>query len=181
VKQSEGHILVTSEPGRGSTFKLYLPLAPEADAPAAATGAESTLAERPGHETVLLVEDEAAVRRLVSEVLRSAGYHVLSAEDGEMALELAQSYSEPIHLLVTDVIMPTVATHMAGSRPGIRILYMSGFTEDAVVRNGILNDSVAFIQKPFSPSQLLSLVRKLLDAPAVGQTAEPALGGDTPA
>jgi signal transduction histidine kinase/ActR/RegA family two-component response regulator len=186
VKQSEGHILVTSEPGRGSTFKLYLPLAPEADAPAAATGAESTLAERPGHETVLLVEDEAAVRRLVSEVLRSAGYHVLSAEDGEMALELAQSYSEPIHLLVTDVIMPkvggsAVATHMAGSRPGIRILYMSGFTEDAVVRNGILNDSVAFIQKPFSPSQLLSLVRKLLDAPAVGQTAEPALGGDTPA
>jgi DNA-binding NtrC family response regulator len=103
-----------------------------------------------------------------------------------MALELAQSYSEPIHLLVTDVIMPkvggsAVATHMAGSRPGIRILYMSGFTEDAVVRNGILNDSVAFIQKPFSPSQLLSLVRKLLDAPAVGQTAEPALGGDTPA
>jgi signal transduction histidine kinase/ActR/RegA family two-component response regulator len=185
VKQSDGHILVSSEPGRGSTFKLYLPLARETDAQAEAI-AETSVAAAPGHETVLLVEDETAVRKLVSEVLRSAGYHVLSADDGGTALNLAQGYGEPIHLLLTDVIMPkvggsAVASQLARTRPGLRILYMSGFTEDAVVRNGILNDSVAFLQKPFSPSQLLSLVRKLLDAPALGQTAQPSVGDDAPA
>jgi CheY-like chemotaxis protein len=185
VKQSDGHILVSSEPGRGSTFKLYLPLARETDAQAEAI-AETSVAAAPGHETVLLVEDETAVRKLVSEVLRSAGYHVLSADDGGTALYLAQGYGEPIHLLLTDVIMPkvggsAVASQLARTRPGLRILYMSGFTEDAVVRNGILNDSVAFLQKPFSPSQLLSLVRKLLDAPALGQTAQPSVGDDAPA
>ncbi|MBW8889667.1 MAG: response regulator [Fibrobacteres bacterium] len=185
VKQSEGHIMVTSEPGRGSTFKLYFPLAPEAGA-LEAKAAETPVAERPGHETVLLVEDEAAVRRLASEVLRSAGYHVLSAHDGEAALDLARRYAEPIHILVTDVIMPKlkgseVARQLARSRPDIRILYMSGFTEDAAVRNGILNDSVAFLQKPFSTSQLLSFVRKLLDAPAVGQAAQTSREGNAPA
>jgi len=179
VKQSEGNIMVTSEPGRGSTFKLYFPLAPDADT-LVAKAAETTVAERPGYETVLLVEDEAAVRRLASEVLSSAGYHVLSADNGEAALELAQRYAEPIHILVTDVIMPKLKGSEVASRPGIRILYMSGFTEDAAVRNGILNDSVAFLQKPFSTSQLLSLVRKLLDAPVVGQAAQPARAGDAP-
>jgi signal transduction histidine kinase/ActR/RegA family two-component response regulator len=185
VKQSEGHILVTSEPGRGSTFKLYLPLAQATDIVVETPAAESLVAQ-PGHETVLLVEDEAAVRKLVSEVLRSAGYQVLSADDGQMAQDLAEGYAEPIHLLLTDMIMPkvggsAVASRLSRSRPGIRILYMSGFTEDAVIRNGSLCDSAAFLPKPFSPSQLLSLVRKLLDAPARGQTAQTALGGDIPA
>jgi signal transduction histidine kinase/ActR/RegA family two-component response regulator len=182
IKQSEGHILVTSEPGRGSTFKLYLPFATEADAPSEAVPVEANATE-PGHETVLLVEDEPAVRKLVSEVLNAAGYQVLSAEDGEKALELARGHAGPIHLLLTDMIMPktggsAVASELARGRPGLRILYMSGFTEDAVIRNGILNDSVAFLQKPFSTSQLRSLVRKLLDAPAPGRPAQPARGND---
>jgi signal transduction histidine kinase/ActR/RegA family two-component response regulator len=190
VKQSEGHIMVTSEPGRGSTFKLYFPLAPEAAAAAGANpgeAAEASLAQRPGHETILLVEDEASVRKLVSEVLRSAGYHVLTADDGETALELAKRNAEPIHLLLTDVIMrkmggSALAGQLALSRPGLRIIYMSGFTEDAVIRNGILNDSVAFVQKPFSAPHLLSFIRKLLDAPTPSHAPHPtARGGDTQA
>ena len=182
VKQSDGHILVSSEPGRGSTFKLYLPLASQAEA-CDDTPAESLAVEGPGHETVLLVEDEAAVLRLVSEVLRSAGYQVLSADDGESALELARDYAGPIHLLLTDVIMPKmggseVARRLAQIRPGTRILYMSGFTEDAIIRNGILNDTVAFLPKPFSPAQLLSRVRKLLNTPSMSQPAHPAAGNE---
>jgi signal transduction histidine kinase/ActR/RegA family two-component response regulator len=185
VKQSEGHIMVTSEPDRGSTFKLYFPLAPQAEAAPAAGAAETAFAGRPGCETVLLVEDEGPVRRLVSEVLRSAGYHVLTADNGETALEMAQGHAGPIHLLVTDVIMPrmggsAVARRLAQDRPGLKVLYMSGFTEDAIVRNGILNDAIPFLQKPFSPAQLLARVRQFLDATVQTQFTPRAPGNDAP-
>jgi CheY-like chemotaxis protein len=186
VKQSEGHIMVTSEPGRGSTFKLYFPLARQDENPVEEKAAEPAAAEGIGHEIILLAEDEGAVRKLVYEVLRSAGYHVLADGDGEAALEQAQTWAGPIHLLITDVIMrkvggTEVARRLARSRPGLRVLYISGFTGDAIVRNGILDDSIAFLQKPFSPAQLLSRVRRILDASAPNPAVRPAPEGDVQA
>lgn len=170
VTQSEGHVVVVSKPGRGTTFKLYFPLAP-ADAQTPAVKPDSAIIVRPGSGTILVVEDEAPVRRLVTEVLESGGYTVLSADGGESALSLAASYNAPIQMLLTDVIMrdiggSIVARRLSALRPDIRVLYMSGFTDDAIVQNGILNASSSFIQKPFTPSQLLSKVGKVLDAPS---------------
>ena len=168
VKQSEGHILVFSEPGKGSTFKLYFPLAPAGEA-VPAKAADSSSASRPRCETILVVEDEGSVRKLVSEVLASSRYTVLSADSGEAALALAAAHGEPVHLLLTDVIMrdiggSEVARRLSTLLPGVKVLYMSGFTDDAIIRNGILNASSSFIQKPFTPSQLLAKVGKVLSA-----------------
>ncbi len=169
VKQGGGHVAVESEVGRGTTFRVYLP---RAEAPKAA---EASRADRPalppGGETVLLVEDEDAVRGLTRHVLRDCGYTVLEARDGAEAVRLAGQYQGRIDLLVTDVVMPRmsgreVAQRVAERHAGAKVLFVSGYTDDAVVRHGILEAEVAFLQKPFTPASLAAKVRDVLDSPA---------------
>ncbi len=170
VKQSNGYIWAYSEPGRGSTFKVYLPRVEE---PVAVGEIAPTVGRVPhGSETILLVEDDDGVRELVAGVLRDRGYTVLMAHDGDQALEIATEHPRDIHALVTDVVMPgmsgrQIAQRVAGQRPGIRVLYMSGYTDDAIVRHGVLEVGAAFIQKPFSSAALARKVRDLFDSPAV--------------
>jgi PAS domain S-box-containing protein len=167
VKQSGGYIWVYSEPEKGTTFKIYLPCIEEM---ADAAPARHDAVEMPqGMETVLLVEDEALVRRLAARVLREQGYTVIEAADGEEALRVAQSHAEmEIHLLLTDVVMPRmsgreVAEHLLRMRPRIRVLYTSGYTENSIVHHGVMEDGVAFLQKPFKPDALARKVREVLD------------------
>jgi len=166
VKQSGGHIYVYSELGVGTTFKIYLP---RVDDPLPVGGLEPS--RRPiagGRETILLVEDEEGVRRFAQLTLTAAGYKVLAAENGLAALRLATEYPEPIDLLVTDVVMPKLsgrqlAERLLSQRPGLKVLYMSGYTDDAVLRHGVLEAESAFLQKPFSPAGLTEKVRAVLD------------------
>lgn len=168
VSQSGGYIWVYSEPGKGSTFKVYLPrltdavLASEVRAPQSASPR--------GTETVLLVEDEGFLRDLARKVLEMNGYKVLQAASGAEAIEMCSSYGEPIHLLVTDVVMPRMsggelAERLTQDMPALRVLYMSGYTDDSIVQHGILNEDMAFLQKPFTPTTLARKVREVLDAP----------------
>jgi PAS domain S-box-containing protein len=165
VKQSEGYIEVYSEPGLGTSFKVYLPRA-EASAPEAETlpGVE---AAPQGTETLLLVEDEEAVRTLISTVLQESGYIVLEAEGAEAALRIVDNHAERIHMLVTDVVMPgecgrVLAEKLAARYPGMKVLYLSGYTDDSVIRHGILQEKVDFLQKPFPPLALARKVREIL-------------------
>jgi len=169
VKQSEGYIWVYSEPNHGATFKIYLP---RVDAPPEAAGAPdpATGAGHRGTETVLLVEDETLVRSLVQRVLGHQGYTVLEAAAGEEALAVAAAHGGEIHLLVTDVVMPGVggrelARRLSVVRPRTRVLYLSGYSDDAVVRHGMLDPGTFFLQKPFTPAVLLRKVREVLDTP----------------
>jgi two-component system, cell cycle sensor histidine kinase and response regulator CckA len=167
VKQSGGYIWVYSELEKGTTFKIYLPCIEEmADAAPVGHVAE----ELPqGRETVLLVEDEPLVRRLAARVLREQGYTVLEAADGEEALRVAHgNAASEIHLLLTDVVMPRmsgreVADHLSRARPRMLVLYTSGYTEDSIVHHGVMDDGVAFLQKPFTPDALARKVREVLD------------------
>jgi PAS domain S-box-containing protein len=174
VRQSGGDVRVTSEAGQGATFQVYLPMA-------ARTGdrsrseAEDRVSGQ-GCETVLLVEDEAAVRSLVRQILENRGYRVLDAPNGESALELSRSYDGEMHLLLTDVVMPgmsgrELADAMVADRPSIRVLYMSGYTDDAIVRHGVLEPGLAFIQKPFRAADLVDKIRSVLDGSRVGHPA----------
>ena len=166
VKQSGGHILVYSEPGVGTTFKIYL----QVDENAADAG-ESTAAREPlprGAGTILLVEDAPGIRRLAGQVIRRAGYHVLEAADPQQAMSVAAAHDGPIDLLLTDIMMPggngvELAGRMMGHRPRLNVLFMSGYTDDAVVRNGMLASEAAFIQKPFTPYELLRRVKQILE------------------
>ena len=166
VKQSGGHVAVYSEVGRGTTFKVYLP-----PAPAPASAAERTPPPAPGgRETVLLVEDEGKVRALAGLALRRAGYAVLEAGGADEAAAVTAAHRGAVDLLLTDVVMPgtggrALAERMAAAAPGLRVLYMSGYTDDAVVRHGVLHAEVAFLQKPFTVDGLLRKVRGALDAP----------------
>ena len=167
VKQSGGNIWVYSEVGRGTTFKIYLPQVNEvADARKSET--VSTAVEG-GTETVLLAEDEKLVRKFVRSILEKNGYTVLEAHHGSEALRVALQHPGPIHLLLTDMVMPLMggkllAQRMVGLRPGIRVLYMSGYSENAVVHHGVLESGTAFIEKPFTLETLARKVREALDA-----------------
>jgi signal transduction histidine kinase len=165
VKQSGGSIWVYSEPGKGTTFKVYLPRVEEAAlaAPPRSSDSLPTL----GTETILIVEDEPAIRALSRQVLERSGYHVLEAGDGKSALELLRTHPEPIHLLLTDLVMPDMggtelASRLQDKRPTIRVLFMSGYTDDGVVRNGMLGSGRAFLQKPFTPAMLVRKIRDVL-------------------
>jgi len=166
VTQAGGFIWVYSELGHGTSFKIYLP---QVDA-VATTAAVARVDLPRGTETVLLVEDAAAVRAVARQVLQRQGYNVLEASDGEDALHLAARYQGTIDLVLTDVVMPRaggreLAERLLTVRRDTRVLYMSGYTDDSVVRHGILEGGVAYLQKPFSPEGLARKVREVLDAP----------------
>ncbi|HXA95835.1 MAG TPA: PAS domain S-box protein [Candidatus Dormibacteraeota bacterium] len=170
VKQSGGDIRLYSELGYGTTFKIYLPrLLETASEPAGATAIAA--AATGGDETVLLVEDEAEVRDLAREILEGGGYAVLQACDAQEAVLMAERHAGPIHLLLTDVIMPrqsgrALVERLRPLRPEMRILYMSGYTNEAIVRHGVLDPDTLFIQKPFTPAGLAQKVRAALDRAA---------------
>jgi CheY-like chemotaxis protein len=170
VKQSGGYIIVESEPGQGAAFKVFLHRL-EADV-VEVKQVEHLHEERPrGSETVLLVEDEDVVRNLVREILENNGYTVLEAENGADALELGRQFTEPIHLLVTDVVMPKMSGSELAERlltlhAETRVLYMSGYTDGAIGHHGVLDLHTEFLQKPFTFDALATKVRKVLDAPA---------------
>jgi len=165
VKQSGGYIWVYSEPGKGTTFKVYLPRVEELveeEAPK-----QIPFAEQRGTETVLLVEDEEAVRDLVQTILSGQGYEVIVARDPQHAEEIARKFPGEIHLLLTDVVMPgtsgrELASRILSTRPGIRVLYMSGYTENVITSGGMLEQGLAFLQKPFSPAVLVRRIREVL-------------------
>jgi len=165
VQQSGGFIWVYSEPDHGTVFKIYLPLVDEPVSQTERATAEDTR----GTETVLVAEDVTAVRAVTREMLRRYGYTVLEAADGATALEVAANFKEPIHLLLTDVVMPDLngrdlAARLQAARADLKVLFMSGYTDDAVVRHGILQQGIAYLQKPFTPESLARKVRTVLDA-----------------
>jgi PAS domain S-box-containing protein len=176
VKQSGGYIWVYSEPGQGATFKVYLPkvtAVSETPAPEKIVSAPSS-----GTETILFVEDEQSVRELVREYLSSCGYSVLEASDGVQALEIAAMHPGVIQLLITDVVMPRLsgrqlATQIASSRSNLKVLYISGYTDDSVFRHGVLEGGMEFLQKPFNLKALAQKIRAILD----GEAATPVLRG----
>ncbi len=167
VKQSGGYIWVYSEPGQGASFKIYLPRAQEVSANLPGHAVQPHL--RGGTETILVTEDEGAVRKLVHDALESAGYKVLEAEDAREALRLAGEHNNEIDLLLTDVVMPGInGRELAGKLrlldSGIRVVYMSGYAENAIVHHGIVDRGAVLLQKPFTPDELVRKVRETLDS-----------------
>ncbi len=168
VKQSGGHILVESTPQKGSSFRIYLPRV--AKAAKSAELAASALNSLQDTGTILLVEDESGVRHVVQRMLTLRGYSVLTARDGQEALQIGQNHPGPIHLLLTDVAMPVMggrelAERLASAHPEMKVLFMSGHTEDGMVRRGVRESVINFIQKPFRAEQLLHKIRRLLAHP----------------
>jgi len=171
VEQSGGFVQVASAPGEGAVFHVHLPFADEAPAAVPEPLVGNVVRSPHGTETVLVVEDEAAVRNLTCELLRSTGYAVLEASDGVEALRLAGALESEIHLLVTDVVMPQMgggelAQRLTEGRPGVKVLYVSGYSDDAVVRHGVREKGRGFLQKPFSLEVFARKVREVLDAPS---------------
>ena len=172
VKQSEGYIWLYSEAGKGTSFKIYLPRFSAtgealATQPALAVDADQP---SPGHETILLVEDEENLRRLARQSLENQGYRVIDAPDGAAAIKISQAHKGPIHLLLTDVIMPgkngrELANQISPTRPEMRVLYMSGYTENHIGHNGTLDEGITLLQKPFTLPALKAKVREVLDTP----------------
>jgi len=175
VQQSGGHIGVYSEPGKGTTFKVYLP---RVDADLDVVKPQAAPTSLRGTETILLVEDEEQVRAIVLSILRRQGYRVLAAQHAGEVLLLCEKHPEAIELLLTDVVMPQMngpelARRLAGTRPGMKVLCMSGYTDDSIVRHGVLESGVAFIQKPVTPTSLATKVREVLDDEAGGSRVPP--------
>jgi len=165
VKQSGGNIWVYSEIGKGTTFRVYLPRVEEAvdtDRPV------RTATEARGTETILLVEDEEGLRHLAERVLKSAGYTVLVAANGGEGLLLLERHDGPVHLMLTDIVMPgmsgqELAERLQETRPEMKVLYSSGYTDDAILRHGVLDDKSHFISKPYTIVELTRKVREVLD------------------
>jgi CheY-like chemotaxis protein len=167
VKQSGGNIWVYSEPGKGSAFKIYFPRVFEELQEAAEEPADAELPR--GSETILVVEDEGMIREIINLTLADHGFRVLLAQDGEEAFRVCEGHQGPIHLLLCDVVLPKmsgrdVAKGLTSRRPDVRVLYMSGYTANAIVHHGVLEPGIAFLQKPFSPAALLAKVREVLSA-----------------
>lgn len=167
VEQNRGHIWVSSEEGQGTTFKIYLP---RVEAKQPVTIRPKDKAEMPtGSETILLVEDNEAVRNVAGHILQEQGYQLLEAVDVQAAIQLVAQFPDPIHLLLTDVVMPgmsgqALAEQLTHTRPTLKILFMSGYTDEAIVQHGVLEEGVAFLQKPFTPLALAHKVREILDS-----------------
>jgi CheY-like chemotaxis protein len=169
VKQSGGDIWVYSEPGEGTTFKIYLPRVEEPAGVAAEVAPKAY--NHGGSETILLVEDDETLRVLARRILLSRGYTVLEARDGEEALAICEQPATRIDLVATDAVMPkmngrVLAERVAMLRPGLRVLFMSGYTDDDMLRRGIVDPRMAFLQKPFTPEALARKVRDVLDGAA---------------
>ncbi|MFI5118973.1 MAG: PAS domain S-box protein [Thermoanaerobaculia bacterium] len=167
VKQSGGHVTAYSEPGVGTTFKIYLPRVEDAPQMDRASSAHVALAG--GTETVLVVEDEEAIRRLTCRALEAYGYTVLSAASAREAIRLCEEHAGEIHLILTDVVMPgmsgrELARSAAALRPLVKVLFMSGYTDNVIVHHGVLDAGTPFLQKPFTPRSLAQKVREVLDA-----------------
>jgi PAS domain S-box-containing protein len=169
VKQSGGYVWVYSEPGKGTTFKVYLPRSEEKVVEKVEERGKTRAKGPEGAETVLLLEDEERVRKLAQRILEAGGYRVLVASRGEEAVQMCKEHQGAIHLLLTDMVMPQlsgrdVASQLSPLRAEMRVLYMSGYTDNAVVRHGMLEPGMAFLQKPFTPETLLNKVREVLDS-----------------
>jgi PAS domain S-box-containing protein len=167
VKQSDGYIYVQSEPGRGTTFKVYLPRSESMAGPATPTG-NGDKKPSVGFETILLAEDEDEVRVLSMQILQQAGYQVLEVSNGRQALETAERHVGPIHLLLSDVVMPKLsgrelADALVRLHPETKVLFLSGYMDDAIMRHGVLSGAADFLHKPFDPATLLRKVREVLD------------------
>jgi CheY-like chemotaxis protein len=170
VQQSGGQVELDSEIGKGTTFEIYLPRVDEPLTPMLAPSVGSTAG---GPETVLLVEDDEQVRALCRAILRRNGYDVLMASNAGEAFLIAEQHAGPIHLLLTDVVMPRMngrqlAERLASSRPDMKVLFMTGYTDDSVVRQGVFDSDMMLLQKPITPESLARRVRAVLDGTARG-------------
>jgi PAS domain S-box-containing protein len=170
IKQSGGYLWVNSEKEKGTTFTIYLPRVVDVGEVAEATGAVATVKADQGVETILVVEDEAILRQLTKQYLQAQGYTVLEAPEGGAAMQIVNQHAGPIHLLLTDVIMPgmngrELAQRVTAVRPATRVLYMSGYAESAVGENGELEEGITLLPKPFTLPALKAKVREMLDTP----------------
>lgn len=176
IKQSGGHVSVCSEPGKGTTFNIYFPRVEQTPGTSISPGTAGPLPR--GIETLLVVEDEPALRNLAHDVLSAQGYEVLLAANGQDGLRVAQEHKgRPIRLTVTDVVMPqmggkVMADWLKATYPDLKILFTSGYTDEAIVHHGVLDSGVAFLPKPYTPATLSCKVRELLDAPPTSQNQD---------